>query len=151
MEARAREEVKYDANYDFSFLSICRLGEYPIISNPTKNDIINTPVQVRGSVDRNKEIADMHICPGPRCSEPSRSSNPRTERELPLTIPEEVIINKTSNESNNSLTQLSQVDEVVTLKTEAPTSSSEDVEESEAANRNLSDEANIPADDKDPS
>ena len=151
MEARAREEVKYDANYDFSFLSICRLGEYPIISNTPKNDIITAPVQVRGSASRNKARADMLTCLGPSASEPLRSSNPRTERELPLTIPEEVIINKTVNESHNLLTQPSQVDEVVTLKTEALTSSSEDVEESEAATKNLSDEANIPADDKDPS
>ena len=80
-------------------MSICRLGEYPIISNPTKNDIITAPVQVRGSVSRNKAIADMHICLWSSASEPLRSSNPRTERELPLTILEEVIINKTSNES----------------------------------------------------
>ena len=151
MEARAREEVKYNANYDFSFLSICRLGEYLIILNIPKNDIITAPVQVRGSASRNKARADMLTCLGPSASEPLRSSNPRTERELPLTIPEEVIINKTVNESHNLLTQPSQVDEVVTLKTEALTSSSEDVEESEAATKNISDEANIPADDKDPS
>ena len=40
---------------------------------------------------------------------------------------------------------------MVTLKTEALTSSSEDVEERKAATKNISDEANIPAEDKDPS
>ena len=137
--------MKYYANYDYSFLSICRLGEYPIISDIPKNDIITAPVQVRGSVSRNRARADMLTCPGPSASEPLRLSNPMTERELLLTIPEEVIINKTVKESHNLLTQLSQVDEVEALKTMDRTSSTADMEESEAATKNGSDEANRPA------
>ena len=150
MEARAREEIKYDANYDFSFLSICRLGEYQFNSNPTDNDIINTPAQARDFVDKSKATAATLIYPGQRRSEHSRSSRARTERGLPPTIREEVSTNKTSNTSHISLTNLSQVDEVATRKTEAPTNTREDVEESEAATKILSDEANIPADDMDP-
>ena len=97
MEARAREEIKYDANYDFSFLSICRLGEYQINSNPTDNNFINTPAQARDSVDKSKATAATLIYPGQRRSEHSRSSRARTERGLLPTIQEEVSTNNTNH------------------------------------------------------
>ena len=43
MEQRAREEVKYDATYDYLFLTICKLGEYLKILKSLKT-IIQRPM-----------------------------------------------------------------------------------------------------------
>ena len=75
------DEVKYDPTYDYSFLSICKLGKYPVNFEIPKNGVIWSNSQAKGSVNRNRARADLLTCPGPNVSEPLRSTSLVIERE----------------------------------------------------------------------
>ena len=88
MERREIDEVKYDPAYDYSFLSICKQGEYSINSKTSKNHLVTQNSQGKVSVNRNRARADSCTCPGLNVSEPSRCTNSGIERGMLRTIPE---------------------------------------------------------------
>ena len=127
MEARERDTTKYDPQYDFSFLAVCRLGKIKPIINKIDNDNLNPNVQARASVPKNKATAAMRTYHGQKHTEPSKSFRPKTARGQPPITRVEV---SKINTKSTSLNKPPQVEEVETRKIADPTTK-EDVEASE--------------------
>ena len=105
--------------FDYSFLSICKQGEYHINSQKPKNILLIPNLQDKASVSRSRARADSCTCPGASASARLPSTSKGTEREM-LKPTTGVKLNDKALKTSKLITNISQ-------ETEEETSTQEDV------------------------
>ena len=132
LERRELEEVRYDPNLDYSFLEVCKNGEYYNNSLKPKNILLTSNLQDRASVGRNKPPAALATSLGARRSGHLLSTSKEIERGMLIPTTEvKIKLNKNPKNSKlilNTFQEEEVVEEVATTATmteEATTSTSE--------------------------